>query len=302
MSGVVGAGAVEHVRVDGMAGFVAASPLVAALAGLGVGVGLVLAVAAWRGVQFGADNGDGVGARLVASRPRLVGAIAVAVVTFVMTRWVVVALVSAAIVLLWPRLFGAVAEEQAVIARLEALAVWAEALRDTMATGSGLVEALRATSRRPPQELAFALKELATNLDNREPVEWSLRRLADAVDDPVGDQVIAALIMNARVQGRQLRTVLASLAESTRKTVQSRREVAADRRTVRRGVHIIMVVIGVMVAGMALFAPDYADTYRTAAGQVIMSVVMGLFGVGFMVIRQLAVIRTPARFLREGER
>lgn len=281
----------------GANGFVA-SPLVAALAGVGVGVGFVLAVASWRGVRPWADRQRPVGVRVL-SRPRAVGAVAVAAITFVATQLVVVALAVAAVVLLWPKLFGGAAHEQAVIARLEALAVWAEALRDTMATGSGLVEALRATSRRPPQELAFALTELATNLDNREPVEWSLRRLADAVDDPVGDQVIAALIMNARVQGRQLRAVLASLAESTRKTVQSRREVAADRRTVRRGVHIIMVVIGVMVLGMALFAPDYAQAYRTVMGQMVMGVALGLFAAGFLVIRQLAVMCAPARFLRE---
>lgn len=274
--------------------------VLAALAGLGFGAGVLLL--AYAVTPVGRDAGPGALDRARAwaagrGGRQLLAAAAAGGVVLVATRWVVLAAAAAAMVAAWPRLFGAAAEQRRAIARLEGLAAWVEALRDTIATGSALPEAIPAASQRAHPAVARPLADVTSRMRAREPLERVLRRLADDLDDPVADQAISALLLNARIQGRQLRTVLTGLAASTRRQVDARRQVEADRRSVRRGVQIIMVVTAGITVGMAVFARDYAAPYGTAAGQLVLLAVVALFAAGFAWMRRLATYRTAGRFL-----
>jgi len=274
--------------------------VVATLAGIGGGAGL------WLLLTPAADCGPATSptlwqrARVFADGPgglRVLGSAAAGVVVLVATRWVAVAVAVTLVVAAWPRLFGAAAEQRATIARLESLASWVEALRDTIASGRALPEAIPAASARATPALARPLQNVVSRMGQREPIEQVLRRLADDIADPVADQAIAALILNVRAQGRQLRTVLTALATSTRREVETRRAVEAERRSMRRGVQIIMAVTVAITVGMAVFSRDYAAPYSTLTGQLVLVLVVAEFVAGFAWMRRLSTYATPARFL-----
>ena len=131
----------------------------------------------------------------------------------------------------------------------------------------------------------------------REPLDRALLALADDLDDAVSDQAIAALALNARAQGRQLKSVLSALAESTRKQVDVRREVEAQRRSTRQGVRIIMVVTALFVTGLAVFNRDYVAPFSTVVGQLVLAVAVGCFAAGFAWMHRLSSFQAPSRFL-----
>lgn len=275
---------------------------VAALVGAGVGTGLWVALTPTP-VQAPGHRSVAARARAALSGPaglRILGGVLSGLLVLALTRWVPIAAALTAVVIAWPALFGAAAEQRATIARLEALAAWIEGLRDTIATGRALPEALPAASVRANPALAGPLRQVVVRMGAREPVEQVLHRLADDIDDPIADQAIGALILNHRAQGRQLRVVLTGLAASTRREVEARRKVEAERRTTRRGVTIVMVVTVVMAVAMAVGARDYAAPYTTFAGQVVLAVVVGLFAAGFAVIRRMSRYVTADRFLGTG--
>lgn len=271
----------------------------AVLAGTGIGTGLWLLVSpapATRAAQAGPWSRLRV---LLSGRTgaRVAAGVAAGLVVLLVTRWVPVAVAAAGAVIAWPVLFGAAAEQRATILRLEALAAWVEGLRDAIATSRGLPEALPAASARAHPALAGPLQELRARIEAREPIEVVLRRLADDLDDPIADQAVAALILNYRAQGRELKTALTTLAAATRREVEARRTVESDRRSTRRAVALIMTATVAVMIAMAVFVRDYAAPYATPTGQLVLALVVALLAAGFAVIRTLSRYTTPDRFL-----
>ena len=70
--------------------------------------------------------------------------------TLMLTRWPVAAVGLAALVVLWPQLFGGRSAEQRQIASLEALVTWTESLRDTIAAHASLEQAIPASTVNAP--------------------------------------------------------------------------------------------------------------------------------------------------------
>jgi len=230
---------------------------------------------------------------------RILLGVGAGVLVLVLSRWVAVAAAVSVVVIAWPVLFGAAAQQRATIAKLEGVATWIEALRDIIAASSALPEAIAAASLRPSPALADPMGRVVAHLSAQEPIEQVLRRLADDIDDPIADQAIAALVLNVRVQGRQLQTALSGLAVSTRAEVETRRTVEAERRKSRRAVAIVMVMTVAMTVGMAVFSREYARPYSTLPGQIVLGVVVALFAAGFTVIRQMSRYTTADRFLTQ---
>lgn len=230
------------------------------------------------------------------------GAIAAAVglLTLLVTRWPVAAVASAALVLAWPALFGGAGQERREAAKVEALAIWTESLRDTIAGAVGLEQAVVSTAQAAPAAIAPQLRELAERLRVRTPLQVALRRFADDLADPSADLIVAALILNSRLRGPGLRDVLTSLAESARSELDMRGRVAAGRASTRRSVQIVVGVTVTFVAGLAVFNREYVAPYASPSGQVVLLVVVLMFAGAFFWLRRLAAFDEPARLLVRG--
>ena len=277
---------------------VTGSAVVTAAAGAGVGVGVLLVAVAIRGTTPSSPA-----PRRVWLRPhRVVTAIAAGVVVLALTRWVAAAAALALLVAVYDRVFGGAGRTRASLARLEALAGWTESLRDMVATGVALPEALVASVDAASPVISSQLAVLADRLAAREPLEQALRALADDFDDAGADLTVAALVVNARAQGRALEAVLSALARSARAELSVRRAVLAERRSTRRAVQFVVTTTVVTALGLAVFNPGYVAPYRSVTGQRVLAVVVGIFTVGFAWLSRLSAMPSPARFLASPRR
>ena len=267
----------------------------AVLAGLGVAAGALLFVAGLRGRRE-----DEAARSLQLTGPmaaRLAGGLAAGLLVLVLTRWVAFALATCVVVVVWNKLLGGARAQKAALARLEALAAWIESLRDTVATGTALPEALPASAGAANPLISAPLRDLVDRLQSREPLDEALLVFADQLDDVTADEAIAALALNARTQGRQLKAVLSALSAAMRRQLMIRRQIEAERRSTRRASQIIVVITVGMAVGMAVFNPNYVQPYQSVQGQLVLAVVVMLFSAAFLWIRALADFEKPTRSL-----
>lgn len=276
-------------------------PLLIALCGGLIGGGLVLLIWSMTPHEVSQEPGaDGLAAaarKLGIRLPLTIGAV---LLTLVLTQWPVAAAAAGALVLAGPALFGGARAERVAANRLEALAVWTESLRDTIAGAVGLEQAIMASASAPPPAIAIDVRNMADKLRVRTPLPRALRGFAEDLDDPGADLVIAALVLNARLRGPGLRLVLTSLADSVRAELDMRQRIAAGRASTRRSVMIVVGVTLVFVLGLRWFNPEYVAPYGTYIGQIVLLVVIMLFAAGFLWLRRLAAFDLPQRFLSGG--
>lgn len=268
----------------------------AVIAGLGVAAGVLLFLAGLRG----RDPEEEPARSLRMTGPmaaRMAGGLATGLLVLVLTRWIAFAIGACVVVVAWNKLLGGARSQRAALARLEALAAWIESLRDTVATGTALPEALPASAGAANPLISVPLRDLIDRLQSREPLDDALLVFADQLDDVTADEAIAALALNARTQGRQLKAVLSALSAAMRRQLAIRRQIEAERRSTRRASQIIVVITVGMAVGMAVFNPNYVEPYQSVEGQFVLVIVVMLFGAAFLWIRALANFEQPTRFL-----
>jgi len=278
--------------------FLAGPGPLAVIAGAVAGMGLFLLVAAIRGLPPKPPDGEGRLARWAheVSPGRAAVAVLAGLVVLVATRWLVAGVGAALLVVSWRGMSG-VAGERAAMARLEALAIWTESLRDTIAGAVGLEQAIPSSLRAAAPSLREPLAAMVERLHTRVPMPEALRRFADDLADPGADLIIAALIINARLRGPGLRDLLGALSRSVREELDVRRKVNAQRRSTRRGAQIVVAISVGLALGLALFNHAYVQVYDSLTGQLVLCVVVGLYAVGVVWMRALARFPVPERLL-----
>lgn len=276
-----------------------ASTLAALVAGVLVGGGVALLIGALVGFRPkpGKPGRPRLGDWFRRAWQRLTVALLGGVLIGLITRWPVVAPAVAVLIFFWRRMFGGLAGERIGMQRVEALAMWTESLRDTIAGAVGLEQAIPSAARGAGPLLAPQLELLIDRVRGRMPLADALHLLADDIDDPSADIIIAALILNARLRGPGLRDVLGTLAKSAREEVDMRQRVMAQRSGTRKSVQIIVISVTAVVLGLAVFDHRYVQAYDSATGQVVLFVALLFFAAGFFWLRRLSELKTPERFL-----
>ena len=221
----------------------------------------------------------------------------VGLLALLLTRWLAVAVAAAALVALWPRVFGGAAAGRRGLRKVEAIAIWTESLRDTASAAAGLEQAIPATVTAAPDLLQRPVRDLAARLDGRVPLPEALVIFADELDDPAADMVVAALSLNSRQRAGGLERILSALATSARAELEMRRKVEFERRALRRQAQRIAGAVVGFVVLQALFARGWVAPYSSAAGQLVLLVLVGVFLAAFVRMRSLAESKPPERFL-----
>jgi Flp pilus assembly protein TadB len=229
------------------------------------------------------------------TRNRALLALVAGVVTFAATRWPVAMIAAALAVLFLPAIVSARTPMQRA-AVLEGLEQWTRRLSDLLTASRGLEDALEASARQAPAAIAPAVQALSRRLAARAPAEAALRAFAADIGDPAGDRIAAALIIATGRRGGSVRDVLNALAAILARDVATRREIEADRAQHRTTV----MWLTVFVLGFTVFAilnRAYSAPYGTLAGQVVMALVVGLYGAGLAWLNHLGSVAAPGRFL-----
>lgn len=278
------------------------TPAVGVLTGSALGAAVFLLVAAvggWRPRRRNGGSRSSLGEALLGTqaRRRLLLAVGAALGVLVISGWPVAAIAAAVTLWLWPAMFGAAKAGAAQVERLEAIAVWIESLRDTIAGAVGLEQALDHSVDVAPPVLAPMLGRLQGQLRARVPLQLALDDLAADFDDRSADMVIAALKLSAQLRAEGLAPALSALARSTRQELEMRRRIEEGRKKIHRTARHMIVIAAVLAAAMVLGARQYVEPYRSVAGQIVLTLVLGLIAAGLIWLRSAAVLRQPERFL-----
>lgn len=263
------------------------------------GASIVLLIAAWHGWKPKTASRTNPIAALKrhGSNPRVRWAFAIGLIVAIMTRWPVAAIAAASLVWFWPLMFGAGKVSADQIDRLEALATWTENLRDSIAGSIGLEDAIRHSVGVAPDSMRPALQRLDGRMRAQIPLRTALTGLANEFDDSAADMVVAALILNANLRGRELAATLGSLAAATREEVDMRRKVDVESRKLRQEALIVVTFTVVFGGVIAVFSREFMSPYSTVFGQMVLTLVLVIMATGLMIVRRAAYVEPPARFL-----
>jgi tight adherence protein B len=267
----------------------------AMLCGAGVGLGLVLIVAGWRGApQLSSGMARSLAARVEWPVLRLGLAAGAGMVVGLVTRWPVGAAAAAMFGALAPELVGGARARQAETARIEAAAVWVELLRDTLAGAAGIEQAITASAAAAPAPIRAQVTELAVRLQ-RERLVPALRAFAEEMADPTVDLVVVALTLASQRRARRLGELLGTLAQTTRDHVTMRLRVEASRARLRTSVRVIVGTTLAVMVGLIILNRGYLSPYDSALGQLVLAVIAALFAAAMWWLARLGRMETPER-------
>lgn len=281
------------------------SPILRALVGLVAGLGLWLVTLGCRGqnVVRSQQQQGGPGApthRLSGVTDQLLLRTSLGLGSFILivmlTRWPVAAFTGAGVGWYSPTWYRSRGTHEREMALVEGIATWTEQIRDTLAAANGLEHALSATATLAPAAIAGPVERLAARIDY-ERLPDALRRLADDIDHPMADFVVAALVIAAEKEARDLGALLTHLSESARGEAQMRSRVWVGRARNRSAVRIIVGVVVLFVLGLLTFNRKYLQPYDSSAGQLVLAIVLGVFASAFVLMQRMGRITMPQRFI-----
>jgi Flp pilus assembly protein TadB len=270
----------------------------AALLGAGVGFGVVLVISGCRPTETNPSPPRATLAGLRHDRlaSRLAGAVGAAVLTGALTGWPVAAILAGAAAFALPPMLRGGKERARHVARTEAIAGWAEMLRDTLSAAAGLEQAIVATAEVAPAPIRPEVTVLATRLE-KERLVPALRRFAADLADPTGDLVVAALVLAAGHEARRLSDLLGSLAMAARDQAAMELRVEAGRARIRTSTRVVVGSTLVFAAGLILLNRSYLAPFGTPLGQGVLAIIGLLFGGAFWWLARMGRTAPPERFL-----
>lgn len=274
------------------------SVVVVAALGVIAGVGLWLSVGAMLGWELLHANVDWSSRRQqVRDTVTSLGlAIVVGLVTLLVTQWPVAAGLAGVATAVGPRMLGGARARTQAIERTEAIASWAESVRDTMAAAAGLEEAIVATSVAPPAAIAPEVRALARRLRHQRLTD-ALESFGAELDHPSADLVVAALTIAARMEAADLGGLLARLAVSIRDDATMRVKVEVSRQRLRTSAKIILGTVAATVVMLLVLNRSYLDAYDSVVGQLVLAVVAGIFLTGSWLMARMSEVDLPDRFV-----
>jgi Flp pilus assembly protein TadB len=212
------------------------------------------------------------------------------------TGWPAIGVLGACVAAIAPMLMGTKRRRDDLQARSEALAAWAEMLRDTIGAHAGLREAIAVTARVAPGPIRSDVQALAVRAE-RDSLIRALRQFAADVADPVGDLIVAALVIAAERQAQRLSELLSQIAASAREQAAMRIRVETGRaRTYASSRALVTITFG-FAAMLLVFSPKFMQPYRTFTGQLVLMFIGGLFAAALWTLVELAKPAVAPRLL-----
>lgn len=263
-----------------------------------VGLGALVVVLGIRGVPSRDPRPEGLRGRLPdRAILRLSLAVAALLVVWLSTGWPAGALMAAAGCGALPSLMGVRARRATAIARIEAIATWAELLRDVMAAAAGLQEAIVATGPLAPAPIRPEVQRLAHRISTRrQRLAPALRAFADELAHPLGDMVVTSLLLASERQGR-MGDLLGEVADSARKTVAMRLRVEATRARTYVTTRLIVGITILISVWLIGFRRDYLAPFDSAGGQVMLVIIGSIFCAAGVLMHRMATPTELARLL-----
>jgi len=260
---------------------------VAVLFGAGIGAGLALLIGGiWA-------TGSRVGRMTMtkrldlANRQAAVCAFVLGAVVGLVTHWPVGAAIGAGVG--WTlRSVLQPTTSRRVVGRLEALATWIEALRDSVAAHRGLLAAIESTVATAPTLVKANVAGLVARIESGIALDKALYAFAQELGDAAVDEAIAPLILASRFGGSDLQHLLATAAANTRDQIALWQRTEVARARPRRDMRLVIAVTLAFTFGILVIGHGYFRPFGTPAGQIALLVVASLFAAGFAAMNRLS--------------
>ncbi len=202
--------------------------------------------------------------------------IVVWLVVWFATGWPMAGALAGGIVAIVPLVLGARKARAESLDKTEALAAWAEMLRDTISAYAALNEAIAITSAVAPEAIRPDVQRLAARSE-RTSLTRALQSFAAEVADPVADLIVAALVIADQRQAQNLTVLLAEIAASAREHAAMRLRVETGRaRTYASSQALVGITLGLVVV-LLLMSPRFLAPFDSIGGQMVMGVIGLLF-------------------------
>lgn len=268
--------------------------LAGAVTGLLFAAGVWIAIAGFRGVTQRSTVCRPISWDQLWWRGGLV--VAAAAAGWALTGWPAAGVLAGGAAAVAPLLSGTRRRRDELNAKSEALASWAEMLRDTITAHAGLREAIALTARVAPAPIRKEVQLLAVRAE-RESLTTALRRFAVEVADPVADLIVASLVIAAERQAQRLAELLTQIAGSAREQSAMRLRVETGRaRTYASSRALVAITFGLAVV-LLVFSPTFMSPYDSATGQIVLMAIGALFAGALWALVQLGRPVTPPRLL-----
>jgi tight adherence protein B len=222
------------------------------------------------------------------------------VVVWAVTGWPAGGIIAGLSAASAPSLVGGKARRQAAVARIEAIAGWAEQLRDVMAAADGIQSAILTTAPLAPDPIRPEVLRLADRLVGQERLAVALRSFADEVAHPLADMIVTSLLIASERQGR-LADLLGEVAASARATATMRLRVEAARARTYVTTRLIIGVTVAIATWLVLVRRDYLTPFDSAGGQAMLVLIGAVFAVSGVLMQRMARPDEPARLLAGPE-
>ena len=199
-----------------------------------------------------------------------------------------------------PKIVGGSKDRARQVARTEAIAGWAEMLRDTLSAAAGLEQAIAATAVVAPFPIRTEVMRLAAALE-KERLAPALRSFANDLADPTGDLVVAALVLAASHEARKLSDLLGSLAGAARDQAAMQLRIEAGRARIRTSTNVVVGSTLFFAAGLIVLNRSYLNPFGTALGQAVLATIGVIFAGAFWWLDRMGRPSAPQRFLVPSE-
>ena len=280
--------------------------LVAGLCGVLIVGGLVLLIAGFHGhPESSTAPSAGLGTRLAATgigravRARwwqLLLAVAAGLVAAALAGWPLLVVLVPVVAYGLPAVLSAPSNRD--LAVLEALDRWVRTLGSLLPTGRSISDAIRVSVGQAPALLAPHLRLLTARLDDRWTSTQALFALADELDSPDADAVLAALSLAAERGGTGASATLVALADNIQDRLRALREIETERAKPRIVVRQVTVITLVVLCLALLFGGSFFAPYASGLGQILLAALVVAYLGSLLLLRRLTVPRPRQRILR----
>ena len=184
------------------------------------------------------------------------------------------------------------------VARLEGLALWLEAMRDSVSGGTGLNEAIQMTAAHAPAAIVSELRRLAADLAAGKDPEIALRTFADAMDDELADVCVAGLIQAMQPRhGTGVASMLSEVATAAREEIAMRQRVAISERKSRNELKGVIAISALVAFLMPVVGRKWMKPYHTLEGAIAIVFIFGIYLVAIALFARIArPVKAPRLF------
>jgi tight adherence protein B len=150
-----------------------------------------------------------------------------------------------------------------------ALPELADQLRVGFAAGQSIEQRLVGLAANGPEALRPELVRLVWRLRLAD-FDVAMRDFRDRLADPLADEVCAALILGHTLGSKELGSVLARLADTTRQRLALRQEGIARQAQVRLSARYAVIIPVLTLVGIRILSPEYLVIYDGPVGQLVL--------------------------------